>query len=265
MSSAPLLTLDSVTSSYNGFTAVVDNVSFEVQPGEVVALVGPNGAGKTTLLNTISGIQRMDSGQISLNGEDVSTFGSWRRARRGMSRSFQMVRLFEDLSAVRNIELGLAGKNSPGFVSSLLHSPAHRRFRRSATSNANVALEEVGLPGVGNRLASDFSHGQSRRIELARSIVSRPSVLLLDEPTSGLHAGIIGSLVPVIENQVAAGVGILLVEHNLRFVSEVASRVIVLDRGRIIADGVFDDVMRDPIVVQAYLGGNPDQLGVDLT
>ena len=259
----PLLELDGVTSSYLGFKAVVDDVSFSVAPGEVVALVGPNGAGKTTLLNALSGIQPIDSGRVLLNGADVSRAPSWKRARLGMSRSFQMVRLFEDLSASKNIELGLAGKGSPGFLGSLFHLSKHRRFRTQAHRAADLALEEVGLAGMSARLASDTSHGQARRIELARAIVSRPSILLLDEPTSGLHAGVIGTLVPVIQRQAAAGVGVLLVEHNLRFVSEVATRVIVFDRGRVIADGAFRDVMRNPTVVQAYLGGNPQQLGVD--
>ena len=261
MSSNQVLRLESVTCSYGGFRAVVDDVTFDLQAGEVVALVGPNGAGKTTLLNVISGIHRIDSGTIRLAGVDVSRRPSWFRARLGMARSFQLVRLFGDLTIARNVELGKVAKaDAPGFVSSLLHLPKHQTFRRKADQDANSALAEVSLGGLSQRLATDVSHGQSRRVEIARALVAEPSVLLLDEPTSGLHSGVISELVPIIRNQAAQGTSVLLVEHNLRFVREVATRVLVFDRGRLIADGTFDEVMRRPDVVEAYLGGKPENV-----
>lgn len=259
-SSAPLpgvrkaLELRHIECAYGGLRSVAD-VSLSVAPGEVVALVGPNGAGKTTLLNAVSGLVAMRGGQVLVDGEDVTVLPAWRRARKGLARSFQLVRLFPDLTVGGNVQLGTSGNNHPGFIASLLHFPSHRRFARDAAARALEALGQVRLAEKASDPGTALSHGQGRRVELARALVGRPRVLLLDEPTSGLHGGVIKDIVPVVRAAAESGVAVLLVEHNLKFVGEVAQRVIVLHHGEIIAEGAPAAIMRNPRVVEAYLGG----------
>jgi ABC-type branched-subunit amino acid transport system ATPase component len=249
-----VLELRHIECAYGGLRSVAD-VSLSVAPGEVVALVGPNGAGKTTLLNAVSGLVAMRGGQVLIDGEDVTALPAWRRARKGMARSFQLVRLFPDLTVGGNVQLGASGKNHPGFISSLLHFPSHRRFARGVAARAVEALQQVHLAEKAGDPGTALSHGQGRRVELARALVGQPKVLLLDEPTSGLHSGVIKDIVPVVKAAAASGMAVLLVEHNLKFVGEVAHRVIVLHHGEIIAEGSPAAIMRNPRVVEAYLGG----------
>jgi branched-chain amino acid transport system ATP-binding protein len=232
----------------------VNDVSFSLTPGSITALVGPNGAGKTTLLNAISGLVPGATGTTFIAGREVSRLAPVRRAALGLARTFQLVRLFDDLSVRANVQIGQVAGGAPSFFAALLHLPSHQRYENETRARATALLEAVGLSGMNGRPATALSHGQGRRVELARALAARPAVLLLDEPTSGLHAGVIGELVPVIRRAAAEGAAILVVEHNLKFVGEVASRVLVLDRGRLIADGPPESVTADPNVVAAYLG-----------
>lgn len=252
--SGNVLELRHIECAYGGLRSVAD-VSLTLRAGEIVALVGPNGAGKTTLLNAISGLVAMRGGEIILDGRNVTALPVWRRARLGIARSFQLVRLFPDLKIAANVQLGASGKSHPGFFTSLLHLPSHRRYQRRTAALALSALESVQLAAKANDPGSALSHGQGRRVELARALVATPKVLLLDEPTSGLHAGVIKDLVPVVKSAAEKGMAVLLVEHNLKFVGEVAQRVIVLHHGEVIAEGPPNSIMDNPRVVEAYLGG----------
>ncbi len=252
--SGNVLELRHIECAYGGLRSVAD-VSLTLRAGEIVALIGPNGAGKTTLLNAISGLVAMRAGEVILDGRNVTALPVWRRARLGIARSFQLVRLFPDLKIAANVQLGATGKSHPGFFASLLHLPSHKRYQRKTAALALSALESVQLAAKANDPGSALSHGQGRRVELARALVATPKVLLLDEPTSGLHAGVIKDLVPVVKAAAEKGVGVLLVEHNLKFVGEVANRVIVLHHGEVIAEGRPDAIMGNPRVIEAYLGG----------
>jgi branched-chain amino acid transport system ATP-binding protein len=235
---------------FRGFRAVGgdDGVDLEVAAGDMHALVGPNGAGKTTLFHLLTGFVTPTSGSILVNDEDVTGQPPERIARRGLARSFQITSLFNELSLIAHVELALQGRDGQGF-----------RFWRSDrvlgryADQAHELLTQVGLDRLSTQQAGVLSYGQKRALELAVALALSPRVLLLDEPTAGMGLEDVARTIDLIAS-VKADRTVVLVEHNMRVVESLADKVTVLQFGRILAEGSYDDVRADPRVITAYLG-----------
>ena len=243
----PILATDNLTRDFRGLRAV-NEVSLRVEEGIVHALVGPNGAGKTTLFNMLTGSLRPTSGRIAFRGEDVTGLPPERMARRGMGRSFQITSLFEPLTVLEHVVLALQASTSLGYRF-WQSEKVLRRFRDEAVT----LLDDVGLADVAGQEVHSLPYGQKRALELALGLALKPSLLLLDEPTAGMGIEDVDRIIDLIR-RVRDGRTVVLVEHNMGVVSELADRVTVLQYGSILAEGRYDEVRQDPRVVEAYLG-----------
>lgn len=237
-----------------GGVLAVDQVSVAVAEGELAAVIGPNGAGKSTLFHLISGHLRPDTGGVFLRGTDVSDSPPDRRAKLGMAIAFQAVRLFREMSVLENVMVGGHAWSSQGFVGAFLQLPAQRREESAIRDQALAALRMVGLEAQAESLAEALPLGLQRAVQVARALCARPSVLLLDEPASGLRGAERERLASLLETLRDEGLSMLLIEHDVAFVTRVASRITVMDRGKVIAAGEPNQVQRDPAVIDAYLG-----------
>lgn len=232
---------------FRGFRATND-VSITVQAGEIHAIIGPNGAGKTTLFNLLSGFLRPTGGEVLLFGERIDTLPPHAIVRRGLSRSFQISSVFPSLTVRDNVLVALG---SPTRLPGQFWSPLSRL--EALGPRADAILEGVGLGGAHARLAADLSHGEKRQLEIGISLTQDPRVLLLDEPTSGMGSEGVARVIALVR-QVARGRTVVLVEHNMSVVAQLADRITVLQRGAVLASGSYDEVRRDPRVIEAYLG-----------
>jgi ABC-type branched-subunit amino acid transport system ATPase component len=215
----------------------VNDVSLRVEEGEVVGLVGPNGSGKTTLVNLASGAVAPSGGRVRVDGADLTGAPSSRFAAAGVVRTFQALRLFEGLSALDNVLVGAQRGVRLSLVQAWLRPPSFRRCQRALKVAADSALEEVGLAAFADRPVGALSHGQRRRMELARALAAEPAYLVLDEPGAGLDAEHVDGLVAVVRRQRDAGVGVLLVEHDADLVERLSDRVLKMSEGSVVAGG----------------------------
>jgi branched-chain amino acid transport system ATP-binding protein len=242
-----LLEARGLTKDFRGFRAV-DNVDLAVEEGTVHALVGPNGAGKTTLFNMLTGFIKPTAGRIVFDGDDVTGLPPDRIARRGMARSFQITSLFEQLTALEHVALALQSATSLGY-----------RFWQSDRvldqfkERALAILDEVGLAPFAGRTVESLPYGQKRALEIALVLALDPRLLLLDEPTSGMSLEDVERMIALIR-RAREGRTVVMVEHNMGVVSELADRVTVLQRGAVLAEGPYAEVRDDPRVIEAYLG-----------
>ncbi len=254
----PLLSIERASIVFGGLKAV-NEVSFDVQEGTITALIGPNGAGKTTLFNAISRLQRLTGGRITFEGNDLTKLSPANAARLGMARTFQNLRIFVNMSVLENVLVGCHRHERSGFWSCCLGFPRQRAEERSSRARAMEALALVGLVEEATKPAVSLPYGQQRLVEIARALASEPRLLMLDEPAAGMNASERSDLVRKIAAIRAAGITVLLVEHDISLVMGISDSVNVLDYGKLIASGAPDAVRRDEGVITAYLGKGRDK------
>ena len=248
-----LLTLNQVTRRFGGLVAV-DRVSMRIEAGEIYGLIGPNGAGKTTILDLVSGLTRPSSGHIELAGENVTGLRADRLAAMGIRRTFQNLKLFNELTVLQNVMIGLHASGRAGVVEAIVGGRRHRREERAMRAASLAVLDAVGLSERSNQRAAALSYGHRRRLEIARALVAEPRLLLLDEPAAGLNPSEATGLVDLIARINEQGVTILLVEHHMDVIMASCSRITVLNYGRKLAEGVPAEIRADENVIEAYLG-----------
>ena len=252
-----LLNLCEVTKRFGG-NEVISQATFDVQKNTITGILGPNGAGKTTLFNMISGVLRPTQGEIAFEGQSITNMPVPEIVRLGIARTFQKLRLFKNLTVEENVALSGLSLGDVSWPGAFLSSRSSRQEERQAAEEARELLSFVGLSGFEKARAGSLAHGQQRLLEIARAMALHPTCLLLDEPMAGLNPGdssrLAGSLLRIRER----GMTILLIEHHVDVVMDIADHIVVLDFGKVIADGVPEAIQNNPQVIAAYFGGKVD-------
>jgi branched-chain amino acid transport system ATP-binding protein len=253
-----MLQLSSLSKSFGGLH-VLQDVNITVPQGTIFGLIGPNGAGKTTVFNLITGLLPPTGGSLTFNGESLVGIKPHQITRRGIARTFQNIRIFKEMTLLENVVVGMHRHLNYGPAGLILSLPGFRAQEKRARERAHELLSWVKLDHKANDIADNLSYGDQRKLELARALATEPKLLLLDEPVAGMNTGEKVDLMSEIENIKARGYTIFMIEHDMRFVMGLCDRIAVLNFGRIIAEGEPDEIRRNPMVIEAYLGTDDDE------
>ncbi len=243
-----------------GGVVAVDGVSFDVREGEIFSIIGPNGAGKTTLFNIVSGLYRPRGGTVTLHGTPIVGMPPFRLAQMGMARTFQNLQIFFRLSVLENVMIGCCRREKTTLLADLFHLPSVRRQNAASRAEAMALLDRVGLAGHAQTIAGSLSYGSLKRLEIARALATGPRLLLLDEPAAGCNAVETEEIAEIVRGIVEDAVAIVLIEHDMKMVMRLSHRVLVLNQGRMLAEGEPAAVRANPDVIKAYLGTHAEEV-----
>lgn len=253
-----LLEMKDVVKQFGGLTAV-SNMSFHVDEGEIYGVIGPNGAGKTTIFNLITGVYQVTEGDVIFNGQSIEGKKPYQIINLGIARTFQNIRLFTGMTVLENILVGVHDRMKSGLLASIIHTASQQKEEKEACEEAMKLLAFVGLDKDADRLATELPYGKQRKLEIARAMATKPKLILLDEPAAGMNDSETAALTELIRNiREKFGITIVLIEHDMQLVMSLCDRVMVVNFGKKLAEGVPDEVQNNSQVIEAYLGKEDD-------
>lgn len=249
-----MLEVKDITKVFGGIVAV-DHVSFHVDRGEIISIIGPNGAGKTTVFNMLTGVYNVDEGEVLFEGKPIHNLKPQEIVKRGISRTFQNIRLFKDMRVIENVLVGTHIRTKYTFLDSIFRTPKFQKLEAEKTARAIKILQSIGLDDRRDDYASNLPYGDQRKLEIARAIATDAKLILLDEPAAGMNPQESAELLAFIRTLQERGYTIVLIEHDMSVVMNISDRIYVIDHGKPIAEGLPEEIANNERVIEAYLGG----------